>query len=464
MKSWVKLFAGCVLGWLAATAALAQTTEGLAARMDAYMRARTELGHFTGAVAVMRNGESVFEGAYGPADLNGRANTPETLFQAASITKPMTAWAILKLRDAGRLTLDDRLCRFIQPCPEAWSGITLDQLLRHTAGVPDYEAALGLGSQEWTAMMRRPDSASAIVDWARERPLDFVPGERFAYSNTGYVLLARVIAEASGQGYETWVRESVLTPVGMTAARLGGEGPADGLADGLTGTDEPSSEVLAAGRKPGPDWMRAVPATVPGVDHGDAALLTTAADLARFGDRYMAALSPEDAELVRRDPTGEGYGLGWMLTPNGGLAHNGQLPGFISRLSLDPATGLSVAVLGNFDGGRFDVVARDLALIASVRPYEAPRSHPIVSMDPAWAEGLTGPWKMGALDVTIELQDGRLFLAAPGRFRAGLLPEGRDVFYLPFFEGVIRVQRDAADAVTGWTLTFRGESHPARRP
>lgn len=460
MFVWLRVF----LALMILAAAPAARADDLAARMDAYMRARTELGHFTGAVAVMRNSELLFQGAYGPADLNGRANTPETLFQAASITKPMTALAILRLRDAGRLTLDDRLCRFIQPCPESWSQITLDQLLRHTAGVPDYETALTLGSPDWTAMMRRPDSAAAIVDWARARPLDFAPGQRFAYSNTGYVLLARVIAEASGESYEQYVRETVLAPFSLTAARLGGDGPADKLASGLTGTDEPSSEVLAAGRAPGPEWMRAVPETIPGADHGDAALLTTAADLARFGDRYLATLSPEDAELVRRDPTGEGYGLGWMLTPNGGLAHNGVLPGFVSRLSLDPANGLTIAVLSNFDGGRFDAVARDLAQIARGRPYEAPRSHRIAPMDPAWAEGLTGAWKMGALDVTIEMQNGRLFLAAPGRFRAGLLPEGRDVFYLPFFEGVIRVERDAAEAVTGWTLTFRGESHPARRP
>lgn len=460
MFVWVRVLLAVLVLGLGSTA----RADDLASRMDAYMRARTELGHFTGAVAVMKNGELLFQGAYGPSDLAGGANTPDTLFQAASITKPMTALAVFRLRDAGKLALDDRLCRFITPCPETWRAITLEQLLAHTAGVPDYEAALEMGSPTWTAMMRRPDSAQAVIDWARERPLDFAPGEGFAYSNTGYVLLAHVIARATGQRYETYVREAVFDPFGLTAARLGGEGPAPSLATGLIGTDEPSSEVLAAGRAPGPEWMRAVPAAVPGAGHGDAALLTTAADLARFGDRYLAALSPDDAERIRRDPTSEGYGLGWMLTPNGGLAHNGVLPGFVSRLSLDPATGLTIAVLSNFGGARFDVVARDLALIAGSRPYEVPRPHLIAPMDPAWAEGLIGVWRMGALDVTVELQDGRLFLTAPGRFRAGLLSEGRDVFYLPFFEGVMRIERDGAGAVTGWTLTFRGESHSARRP
>lgn len=436
----------------------------LAQAMDAYVRARAELGHFVGTVAVMRNGELLFQGAYGPADLSGHLNSTETLFQAASITKPMTALAILRLRDEGRLKLDDSVCRFIDPCPDAWRPVTLEQLMGHTAGVPDYEAALELGSPAWTALIQRPDSAAAIMDWARPRPLDFVPGERFAYSNTGYVLLAAVVAAASGQTYETYLRRTVLDAFGMAASRLGGEGEAASLAAGLSGTDEPSSEVLAAGRTPGPDWMRVVPEAVPGVGQGDAALLTTAADLARFGDRYLAALTPADAALIRQDATGEGYGLGWMLTPDGGLAHNGQLPGFISRLAIDPTNGLTVAVLSNFDGARFDVVARDLAMIALGRPYEAPRSHPIVPMDPAWAEGLIGDWRMGALPVTMELQDGRLFLVSPGRFRAGLLPEGRDVFYVPFFEGVVRVARDEQSVVTGWSLTFRGDTHQARRP
>ncbi|GAA0642520.1 serine hydrolase domain-containing protein [Brevundimonas lenta] len=453
---------GLMAAALLVAAAPAQAQD-IAQQADAYMAARTDLGQFSGSVLVARSDEVLVNSGWGLTALNGERPDASTTWLAASLTKPVTAAAVLLLRDEGRLALSDSVCRFVRPCPDAWAPVTIEHLLRHTSGVPDYETALELGSPAWTERMRSPDSAALIVAEAMERPLDFAPGTSFAYSNTGYVLLARIIGAASGQSYESYVRSKVLNAAGMSDSWLGGAAPdRRPSAAGMTGRGEASSEELALGRTLDASWLAAVEPVVPGVDHGDAALVTTAGDMGRFATWFLKRFAA-DLDLIRQDELGADHGLGWSLTADGELAHNGILPGYVSRIVADPATGLVVVVLANLDAARFDAISRDLILIARGRPYEAPRSHVIVPLDPSWAEGLTGAWRMGGVDTRVVFEDGRLFLTSEGRFRAGLLPEGPDVYYAPLFEGTVTFTRDETGRATGYVLDFRGESHPASR-
>lgn len=454
----IRLIAALIaLAWPAAALADQET---LGQRMDAYMRARAELGQFSGAVWVGDRETVHLNDGYGLVSADGPVLDQDAAFQVASLTKPVTAAAVLLLRNDGRLALSDSVCRFVDPCPQAWAPVTIEHLLRHSSGVPDYEEALGLGGDDWRALVQQ--GPGAIIDWARPRPLDFAPGSDVAYSNTGYVLLAAVVAEASESPYPDFVRARVLTPARMAGAWLGPQGRQGVQAAGMTGRDEPSSVDLARGRPLDAGWLDAVRPSPIDAAQGDAALNASAADMAAFA-RWFLATFPEDLDLIRHDDIGAGQGLGWALTPGGGLAHNGVLPGFVSRITVDPESGLIVVVLANLDAARFDAVARDLAAIAQGQPYEAPRSHVIVELDAVSAEGLVGAYRLNQLDVSVTLENGALFLAAPGQFRAGLLPESADAFFTPFFEGMVTFQRDAAGRATGFTLAFRGQRHSATR-
>ena len=205
----------------AGASARAAPPNTVAARMSEYLSAREALGQFNGVALAMKDGKVVFQHAYGFADVEqGVRNRLDTRFSAASITKQFTAAAVLQLRDAGKLALSDPICRFVDPCPEAWRPVTLKHLLNHTGGVPDYEEALGLGSAEYAAFIGRPDNIDRILKEAAAKPLDFAPGTKWRYSNTGYILLAGVIAKTSGETYEHYVEEHLLKPAGMTSSSI----------------------------------------------------------------------------------------------------------------------------------------------------------------------------------------------------------------------------------------------------
>ena len=138
-----------------------------AAQLDRYLQARASLGHFGGAVLVAENGKLLLAKGYGMASRSpARANSINTRFLTASITKQFTAVAVLKLRDSGKLTLDDRLCDWIERCPQSWAPITLRQVLGHRSGIWDYESALDIGNwdsrREWYCKSYRDSGVSPL--------------------------------------------------------------------------------------------------------------------------------------------------------------------------------------------------------------------------------------------------------------------------------------------------------------
>ena len=123
---------------------------------------------------------------YGFADVEKqRPYTPETQHEVASISKMFTAMAALKLRDQGKLRLQDPTCQYLEDCPDTWRAITVQHLMRHTSGISDYEEQLELGSDKYFGLMTQPSASARILENARTLALDFKPGEKFHYSNTG---------------------------------------------------------------------------------------------------------------------------------------------------------------------------------------------------------------------------------------------------------------------------------------
>src|SRR5262249_35418314 len=191
-------------------------TKGVANSIDQYLSARTNLGRFSGAVLIAKDGKTVFRKAYGFADVEKQIPyTLETPQDVASVTKMFTAMAALKLRDQGKLRLDDSICNYLGDCPEIWKLITIRHLMRHTSGIPDYEEKLELGSDKYLAFMTQPDATAKIFESAKKLPLDFKPGEKFSYSNTGYIVLGYLIQKVSGQPFGDFVKKAILQPAGM---------------------------------------------------------------------------------------------------------------------------------------------------------------------------------------------------------------------------------------------------------
>ncbi len=199
-----------------------------------------------GAVAVVRDGTLIYARGVGYADVENETPVqPDALFRIASVSKPITGVAIMKLVEEGKLALDDPVAPFIAhliPAQGAtvdprWEQVTVRQLLNHTGGWdrdrpnggfdPMFRPAIAAAAVNAPA----PASAETVIRYMKGMPLDFNPGEKHAYSNFGYAILGRVIERVSRMPYEEYVRTRVLQPLGADRTRLGRTRMSDALAD-----------------------------------------------------------------------------------------------------------------------------------------------------------------------------------------------------------------------------------------
>lgn len=162
-------------------------------QLGPWLRAEAAADRFSGAVLVARGGTVLHRAAYGLADRErGVAITPAHRFRLASLSKQFTAAAVMQLQDQGVLSVEDPLCRWVQPCPEAWRAITLHHLLSHQSGVPNL-----MDRRDWADLRWRDWTLPQLAADSARLPLDFAPGTRVEYSNAGYNLLGLVIERAS---------------------------------------------------------------------------------------------------------------------------------------------------------------------------------------------------------------------------------------------------------------------------
>lgn len=310
--------------------------------------AQAASGRFSGVVLVARGDRVLFRQAYGLADREaGGAMQLTSRFRLASVSKQFTAAAILRLQDEGALSVDDPLCRWIQPCPEAWAPIRLRHLLSHTSGVPDLMA-----QANWGRRRVAPTTLQDLTTASGFYRLQFEPGTKVRYSNAGYNLLAAVVEAAGGMEFHAWLQANFFTPLGMHDTGYDGSGSiVMGYAD------------LAGGVTPQPN------ANV-SVITGAGALYSTADDLlvwnralhggGLLSDESYADMirdhAPADAPPERGRPRRDwGYGLfvnalGLRVTPGFAdreIYHTGSWSGFRNMVVHQPQAEVTVIVLSN---------------------------------------------------------------------------------------------------------------------
>jgi CubicO group peptidase (beta-lactamase class C family) len=293
------------------------------------------------SIAIVKNGQVAYVKAFGDARLEPRTPaTAEMRYSIGSISKQFTATAILLLQEQGKLSLDDKVSKFIPDLTRA-KEITIRQLLSHTTGYQDY------WPQDYVMpMMLQPVTAQKILDqWAR-KPLDFDPGTKWQYSNTNYVIAGVIVEKASGMSLLQFLSERVFTPLGMKSVanidqeKLGETDP--------TGYLRYALGPLRPAPKEGRGWLFAA---------GELAM--PAQDLARWDISLIEGklLKPSsyrefETEVLLKNGSSTGYGLGVFVGTEAGhraLSHGGEVSGFTSENIVFPDDGVAVAVLTNQD-------------------------------------------------------------------------------------------------------------------
>jgi D-alanyl-D-alanine carboxypeptidase len=293
------------------------------------------------SVAVVKDGRVVYLKAYGDARVEPRVPaSPEMRYSIGSVSKQFTAAAILLLQEQGKLSLDDKVSKFFPELTRA-SEITIRQLLSHTSGYSDY------WPQDYVMpMMLRPATSRKIIDaWAR-RPLDFEPGTKWQYSNTGYVVAGAIVEKVSGVPLLQFLREKIFAPLGMKSITDIDEGR-------LTESDPVGYQRFALGPprvapKEGKGWLFAA-----------AELAMTAEDLAKWDISLIEEkiLKPSsyrefESEVVLKNGLGTRYALGLFVRSEAGrrsLSHGGEVSGFTSENLVFPDERVAVVALSNQD-------------------------------------------------------------------------------------------------------------------
>jgi CubicO group peptidase (beta-lactamase class C family) len=438
-----------VLGLLHATVSLGAD---YSQKADKYLNQELSSERFMGSVLVARSNQIVFMKGYGLANREHNIpNAPDTKFRLGSLTKQFTAMCILRLQEQGKLSIDDRISRFVAECPTNWSGIKIRHLLTHTSGIPNFT-----GFPDYLPTMMLSSPPEKTIQRFRDKPLDFQPGERFAYSNSGYILLGYIVEKASGERYEQYVKEAIFIPLGMEDS-------------GYDHFETILPHRATGYSRSGDTWVNSayIDMTVP---HGAGALYSTVQDFFRWYQcwREQKILSVLSWRAMTTPEKGN-YGFGisvsehFKQTTQKVFEHGGGINGFATSMKWFPDADLFVAAFANSDSARAGEVAENLAAIMFDMPVTLPKERKAIKLEPKQLDSLAGRYELAPdFILTVTASGEHLFVQGTGQPRAEVFPESETDFFAKVVDAQLTFYKDTSGKVTHVVLHQNGD-HEAKR-
>ena len=339
--------------------------DAVSVKVDDVVRAQLRKQKIPGiGLGVMRDGKIIKATGYGLANVELNVSVkPESIFQTGSVGKQFTATAVMMLVEEGKLGLDDKITKYFPEAPAAWKAVTVRHLLTHTSGIADYggeESTMGKG----VVNFRQDYTEDDLVRIFSAMPMDFQPGEKWKYSNTGYVILGVLIHRVTGKFYGDFLQERIFHPLGMTSTRIISE--VDIIPGRTTGYR------LLKGELKNQEWVSPSLNTT-----ADGALYTNVYDLAKwdaalYTEKLLKKASFDQmwTPVKLNNGTNYNYGFGWGVQEANGhrlLAHDGAWQGFTMNISRYVDDRLTIVVFTNLDenNSRPAAIARAVAAIYS---------------------------------------------------------------------------------------------------
>jgi len=415
----------------------------MVARMEQIVQSYVPTKQFMGSVLVAQNGKILLDKGYGFANLEWEIpNTPATKFRLGSITKQFTAASILLLEERGKLKVEDPVKKYMPDAPVAWDKITIFHLLTHTSGIPNFTSFPDYESKEAQSM-----TPQQLVDWFKDKPLEFEPGTKWNYSNSGYVLLGYLIEKISGQSYAAFVQQNIFTPLDMKDS----------------GYDSHSALIThrASGYshgKDGPVNAGFVNMTIP-LSAG--ALYSTTEDLLRWEEGLFGGklLKPESlSKMITPFKQDYAFGLG-VSTKNGHkmIAHNGGIEGFNTSLIYYPDDKLVVAVLANLNGPFADQIAAQLGEIAHGEKVVLASERKEITVSPKILAQYVGTYELApTFSIAITLEGDHLMAQATNQRKNPIFAESETLFFLRVVDAQVEFVKDDRGVVTAMILHQNG--------
>jgi CubicO group peptidase (beta-lactamase class C family) len=394
--------------------------DSLATKLDGYLKSEVQSGQFNGSVLVACKGHIILHKGYGFKNYAaGTLNDANTIYPIGSLTKPFTAIVILKLQEEGKLSVTDKLSKYV-PQQTGADQITIQNLLNHTSGIYDFSHDI---PEDDSALLSHPIPQQKVLDAFIHRPLEFKPGSQYSYCNSDYFLLGMIIEKVTGQTYWQVVRQMIFTPLGMEHSGFDFINLKDTSKATGYKTFTADKHVLSV------KW--------------DSTLARAAGAIySTIGDLYKWSLAIAQQKILSPaswqqafTPALEKYGDGFWIDSLYGykyVYHSGGLLGFMSSFRYYPDADVTVILQNNF--GYYDQTLLDINNALSAIVFNKWKDKTSINVAAADLRQYVGDYDINGKDkVLITLKKDQLYIestAKSGIPNTPLYPKGNDTFFL----------------------------------
>lgn len=414
------------------------------------------------ALAVLKEGRIIYKRGYGCAQLEYNIPiTPATIFHVASVSKQFTAFAAAMLASQGKLSLNDDIHKYLSDIPDFGKTITLKNLIFHTSGLRDQWEALSIAGWRLDDVITKDHILKMVRS---QKELNFAPGDEYLYCNTGYTLLAEIVARSTGQSFPQWTAENIFKPLGMSNTHF---------------HDDHEMIVknmaYSYGSKKEGGFKKSI---LSYANVGATSLFTTAEDLCRWMQNFKDARvgGPEVIRQVQEQGVLNNgktldYAFGLSIAEHRGLrtvGHSGGDAGYRSHVVMFPAQDFGVAVLSNLGSvapGQLALKVADVYLADKMTPEESksPSIKP-VKVDTAVLDEYAGKYELRIGRFLILTREGdQLMGEFPGDEKVELIPESESRFSIKEADGSLTFERDKDRRITGFVFASGARTIPAKK-
>jgi CubicO group peptidase (beta-lactamase class C family) len=419
------------------------------------------------ALAVIKEGKVIYQHSYGCANLEyGIPISPSSVFYIASVSKQFTAMSVLLLVQQGKLSLDDDIRKYLSEVPDFGRVITIRHLIHHTSGLRDYEELLAMAGWRMDDVITREHMLNIV---AHQKELNFSPGDEYQYCNTGYCLLAEIVARVSGRSFSEFTDSNIFKPLGMTNSHF---------------HDDHERIVTNRAYSYRPDGSNSFKNAFNNASVvGGGGMYSTVEDLAKWVNNFdrrrvggPEVLKQMHEQGVLNNGRTNRYAFGLAIDDYKGMKiveHNGAFAGYRSEIIRFPDQKLGVVLLGNTSEIDTSQLTRKVAEIvlwgtSPKKPTESPKQKPspraTANVDVTNFDAFCGEYELkpGVL-VTVTREGNRIYAKATGLPRVELLPETESTFFIKEDESRVSFGRDKTGQVNRLTLQEESGTHVAQR-
>jgi CubicO group peptidase (beta-lactamase class C family) len=425
-------------------------SQPLPEKLEKYMEALNKYSGFNGAVLVAKNGQVLLEKGYGIRNASANVEHDEkSVFQIGSVTKQFTAIVILKLEQEGKLSVKDKLSKYFPQYQHA-AKITIENLLNHVSGVYSYTNDRNFMQNRVTENLPQ----EAFWNMIKDKPLDFEPGSRYSYSNSGYSILGYIIEKVTGQPYESAVRKGLFQPAGMSHSGFD-----------FTHFNSPAKTIGYFTLSK--DIQTPAPIVDSTVAYSAGAIYSTVHDLYNWNIALNSGKIIPDAILEKAyKPLKDRYGYGFFVDSIYGkrkITHGGGIHGFVSMLTYIPDDKISVVMLSNKPFG-LEPAEKDLLAILYNEPYKIPEELKEIEVDSTILKKYVGEYELApTFKITVRLVNGALKAQATGQPQFDLFPKQEHLFFLKVVDAQVEFIKDENGEVEKLILHQNGQHMPGKK-